>query len=45
MIGGAVAAPLAGYLIRVMPQKVALWLVGIVVSIQAVISIYGLFST
>ena len=35
---------LAGYLIRIMPQKVALWLVGIVVSSQAVISIYGLFS-
>ncbi len=44
MIGGAIAAPLAGYLIRIMPQKVALWLVGIVVSSQAVISIYGLFS-
>lgn len=44
MFGGAIAAPLAGYLIRIMPQKVALWLVGIVVSSQAVISIYSLFS-
>jgi uncharacterized protein len=44
MIGGAIAAPLAGYLIRIMPQKVALCLVGIVVSSQAVVSIYGLFS-
>jgi uncharacterized protein len=45
MIGGAVAAPLAGYLIRVMPQRIALWLVGSVVLSQAIISIYGLFST
>ena len=44
VIGGAIAAPLAGYLIRIMPQKVALCLVGIVVSSQAVVSIYGLFS-
>ena len=44
MFGGAIASPLAGYLIRIMPQKVALWLVGIVVSSQAVISIYSLFS-
>jgi uncharacterized protein len=40
-----VAAPLAGYLIRVMPQRIALWLVGSVVLSQAIISIYGLFST
>jgi uncharacterized membrane protein YfcA len=44
VIGGAVAAPLAGYLIRIIPQKVALGLVGIVVASQAAISIYGLFS-
>jgi uncharacterized membrane protein YfcA len=44
VIGGAIAAPLAGYLIRIMPQKVALALVGLVVSSQAVVSIYGLFS-
>ena len=44
VIGGAVAAPLAGYLICIMPQKLALALVGIVVSSQAILSIYNLFS-
>ncbi|HWL70568.1 MAG TPA: sulfite exporter TauE/SafE family protein [Geminicoccus sp.] len=41
VIGGALAAPLAGWLIRIMPQKLALGLVAIVVSAQAVISLYS----
>lgn len=44
IIGGALAAPLAGFLIRIMPQRVALALVGIVVAGQAVLSIYGLIA-
>jgi uncharacterized membrane protein YfcA len=44
IIGGAVAAPFAGWLIRIMPQKLALGLVAGVVSVQAVISIYELLS-
>jgi uncharacterized membrane protein YfcA len=44
VIGGAVAAPLGGYLIRIIPQKIALGLVGVVVASQAAISIYGLFA-
>lgn len=45
IIGGALAAPLAGYLIRVMPQRVALVLVCVVVASQAALSIYALFAT
>jgi uncharacterized membrane protein YfcA len=44
VIGGAVAAPLAGYLICIMPQKLALALVAMAVSSQAILSIYNLFS-
>jgi len=42
IIGGGMAAPLAGYLLRIMPQKLALSLVGVVVSSQAVVTVYGL---
>jgi uncharacterized membrane protein YfcA len=42
IIGGGIAAPLAGYLIRVIPQKLALVLVGLVVASQAAVSLYNL---
>lgn len=42
IIGGAIAAPLAGYLLRVMPQKAVLGLVGLVVSCQAALAIWRL---
>ena len=44
VLGGALAAPLAGYLIRIMPQKLALVLVGTVVSGQAAVSVYSLLT-
>ncbi|WP_207479948.1 sulfite exporter TauE/SafE family protein [Arenibaculum pallidiluteum] len=44
VIGGALAAPLAGYLIRIMPQRLALGLVAAVVASQAALSVYGLFT-
>lgn len=44
VIGGALAAPLAGYLIRIMPQRLALVLVALVVASQAAVSLYGLLA-
>jgi uncharacterized membrane protein YfcA len=44
IIGGAIAAPLAGYLIRILPQKRALVLVGCVVGILSLVNVVGLFS-
>jgi uncharacterized membrane protein YfcA len=41
IIGGALAAPLAGYVLRVLPMRVALILVGIVI---AALCLYNLFS-
>lgn len=43
IIGGLLAAPLAGYLIRILPAKRALVLVGVVVGTLAVINIVALF--
>jgi uncharacterized membrane protein YfcA len=43
IIGGAIAAPLAGYLIRVLPQRAALVLVGVVVGSLSVMNIVNLF--
>lgn len=44
VIGGAAAAPLAGWVIKVMPQRIALVLVAIVVSVQAALSVHALFA-
>jgi uncharacterized membrane protein YfcA len=41
-IGGAMAAPLAGYLLRILPTRVALILFGIVVTILAVVNVVRL---
>ena len=43
IIGGALAAPLAGYFLRVLPSRVALILVGIVVSGLSLINVVSLF--
>ncbi len=43
VIGGAIAAPLAGWLIRVLPQRAALVLVGVVVGSLSVMNIVNLF--
>jgi hypothetical protein len=39
IIGGAIAAPLAGYLVKIMPMRVALMLVGTVVSVLTAVNI------
>ena len=44
IIGGALAAPLAGYLLRILPTRVALILVGIVIAALSVVNLVGLFS-
>ena len=44
IIGGALAAPLAGYLLRILPTRVALILVGIVIAALSVVNLIGLFS-
>jgi len=44
IIGGGIAAPLAGSLIRVLPQKRALVLVGCVVGILSIVNVVGLFT-
>jgi uncharacterized membrane protein YfcA len=43
IIGGAIAAPLAGWLIRILPQRHALVLVGVVVGSLSVMNIVNLF--
>ena len=43
IIGGAMAAPLAGYLLRIMPMRVALILVGVVVAALSVLNLVRLF--
>jgi uncharacterized membrane protein YfcA len=43
IIGGALAAPLAGYLLRILSTRVALILVGIVVSALSIVNLAGLF--
>ena len=44
IIGGALAAPFAGYLLRIMPKRVALILVGVVVAALSVLNLAGLFA-
>jgi len=44
IVGGALAAPLAGYLIRILPPRAALVLVGIVVAGLSGFNIYQLFN-
>jgi uncharacterized protein len=44
VIGGALAAPLAGYLIRVLPAKRAMLLVGIVLSVVSSVNLVRLFT-
>jgi hypothetical protein len=43
IIGGALAAPLAGYLLRIMPMRVALILVGVVVAALSILNLIRLF--
>jgi uncharacterized protein len=43
IIGGAVAAPLAGYLLRILPTRTALILVGMVVAALSLINLVKLF--
>jgi uncharacterized membrane protein YfcA len=43
IIGGVLAAPLAGYLLRVLSTRVALILVGCVVTVLSMINLVGLF--
>jgi uncharacterized protein len=44
VIGGALAAPLAGYLIRILPQRRALLLVGCIVAVLSAVNVVALFS-
>ena len=44
IIGGALAAPLAGYLLRIMPMRVALILIGVVVAALSVLNLARLFA-
>lgn len=43
VIGGALAAPLAGYFIRIIPQRTALVLVGFVIGALSVMNIVSIF--
>jgi uncharacterized protein len=43
VIGGAIAAPLAGYLVRILPTRVMLTLVGIVVAALCLANVASLF--
>jgi uncharacterized membrane protein YfcA len=44
IIGGALAAPLAGYLLRIIPPRAALILVGLVLTGISAVNIYGLIN-
>ena len=44
IIGGGIAAPLAGYLIKIIPPRAALVLVGVVVAALSAVNFYGLFA-
>jgi uncharacterized protein len=44
IIGGALAAPLAGYLLRILPMRVAMILVGIVLAGLTVVNLISLFT-
>lgn len=43
VIGGALAAPLAGYFIRIISQRTALVLVGLVISVLSVMNLVSIF--
>jgi hypothetical protein len=43
IIGGGIAAPLAGYLIKIIPPRAALVLVGVVIAGLSAFNVYGLF--
>ncbi|MDJ0386601.1 sulfite exporter TauE/SafE family protein [Roseomonas sp. E05] len=45
ILGGALAAPLAGYLLRILPHRAVLGMVTLVVSCQAAIAIWHLLRT
>jgi uncharacterized membrane protein YfcA len=42
VLGGAVAAPLAGYLVKIVPPRIAMVMVGVVVTGLSAVNIYGL---
>jgi uncharacterized membrane protein YfcA len=44
VIGGALAAPLAGYLLKVIPPRAALILVAVVVTALSAVNLYGLIA-
>jgi uncharacterized membrane protein YfcA len=44
VIGGALAAPLAGYLLKIIPARAALILVGVVVTVLSAVNLYGLIA-
>ena len=44
VIGGALAAPLAGYLLRILPTRVALILIGVVVAGLSIVNLIGLLT-
>jgi uncharacterized protein len=44
IVGGAAAAPFAGYLLRVMPMRVALILIGLVIAALSLINLASLFT-
>jgi uncharacterized membrane protein YfcA len=44
IVGGALAAPLAGYLLRIIPARLALILVGSVVTVLSIVNIVTLFT-
>ena len=45
ILGGGIAAPLAGYLIKVIPPRAALVLVGVVLVGLSAVNLYGLFAS
>ena len=44
IVGGGIAAPLAGYLIKIIPPRAALVMVGVVISGLSAVNLYGLFA-
>jgi uncharacterized membrane protein YfcA len=42
ILGGALAAPLAGYLLKILPSRAAMTLVGVVVAGLSAVNLYGL---
>ena len=44
IIGGALAAPLSGYLVRILPPRVAMLLIGLVITALSIVSVVRLFA-